>query len=145
MTTQDRSLTLTESTNPFLRTRRDHAAETTEDYVEAIRDRIEGGATCRCCDLARFFGVTHVTVHRIVARMSRDGFVTMEPYRPIQLTAKGSRLAKKVRHRHEVVFQFLRSIGVSEDVARIDAEGMEHHVSEQTMKAFQRHIDRDPQ
>ena len=124
--------------NPFRRTRNDHAQETAEDYVEAVASIRDEKGVCRSSDLARKFDVSHVTVHRIVARLHQEGWLETEPYRPIELTPKGKRLAKKSRERHEVVYRFLLAIGVNPAVAAIDAEGIEHHVSEQTLDRFER-------
>ena len=119
------------------RTRRDHAAETAEDYVEAIAEVVESEGACRVKDLAGRFGVSHVTVVRIVKRLEGEGYVATEPYRPIELTAKGKRLARDCRERHEIVYRFLRAIGVDERTAAIDSEGIEHHVSRQTLDRLQ--------
>lgn len=120
------------------RTRTDHAQETAEDYVEAI-DQLEGeSGRCRVVDLARRFDVTHVTVTKVIARLKREGLVTSEPYGPLKLTDSGRQLAAKSRRRHETVYQFLRAIGVSEQTAAIDTEGIEHHVSRQTLECFRR-------
>ena len=122
------------STAAHKRTRRDHAAETAEDYVEAIAE-VEGReGACRVKDLAARFGVSHVTVVRIVKRLEGEGYVVTEPYRPIELTPKGRRLARDCKERHEIVYRFLRAIGVDERVAAIDSEGIEHHVSRQTLE-----------
>ena len=118
------------------RTRNDHATETAEDYVEAIADVLETNDTCRVVDLARRFGVSHVTVSRIITRLQDEGLVQTEAYRPIELTAKGKRLAKKSRERHEIVYQFLLAIGVDPKTAAVDAEGIEHHVSPVTLERF---------
>lgn len=118
------------------RTRRDHATEKAEDYVEAIADLIESTGSCRVIDLSERFGVTHVTVIRTVKRLERDGYVRTEPYRPIELTSKGLKLARDCRDRHEVVYRFLLAIGVGAEVAAVDAEGIEHHVSEETLERF---------
>ena len=120
------------------RTRRDHATELAEDYVEAIDDLILETGVCRAMDLVKHFQVTHATVNNAVGRLIRDGYVMSQPYQPIELTAAGKRLAKKARHRHEVVEQFLRKLGVSEQAAKIDSEGMEHHVGKETLAAMQR-------
>lgn len=125
------------------RTRRDHAAETAEDYLEAIAELIDERGACRVKDLASRFGVSHVTVIRIVKRLESEGFVTTEPYQPIGLTAKGRRLARDCRERHDVVYRFLRAIGVDERVAAIDSEGIEHHVSAQTLARFRAIADAD--
>lgn len=116
------------------RTRSDHARETAEDYVEAIAGIIASTGRCRIVDLTDHFGVAHVTVIKIVRRLEGEGLVTTEPYRPVELTAKGRRLAKACRERHDLVYRFLRELGVSESVAANDAEGVEHHLSPETLK-----------
>ena len=131
------------SSRAFDRTRHDHASETAEDYVEAIAEMIDKNDVCRGADLAKLFGVSHVTVTKTVNRLKREGLVDAEPYRPIRLTAKGSRLATAARRRHEIVHSFLKALGVSDAVARTDSEGLEHHVSAETLRAFQRFTQRD--
>lgn len=120
------------------RTRRDHASETAEDYVEAIEQVHRDQGKCRIVDLARRFDVTHVTVTKVVGRLKREGLVVSEPYGPLQLTDAGRQLAAKSRRQHEIVFDFLRAIGVSDAAAAIDAEGIEHHVSRQTLECLRR-------
>lgn len=131
--------------NRFRRTRNDHAQETAEDYVEAVDSILRDQGVCRSRDLAKQFAVSHVTVHRIVNRLHREGFLNTEPYQPITLTPKGKRLAKKSRQRHEIVYRFLLSIGVDPEVAAIDAEGIEHHVSQQTLDRLAESITLDKQ
>lgn len=120
-------------------TRREHAHETAEDYVEAIADLTAAQGEARVVDLARRLGVTHVTVNRTLARLQREGFVSVQPYRAIFLTPAGRKLAEECQHRHQVVVAFLRSLGVPEKTAEIDAEGIEHHVSPETLAAFAKH------
>lgn len=108
--------------------------------MEAIAAILDESGTCRSRDLAQKFAVSDVTVHRIVARLQREGWLETQPYQPIKLTAKGRRLAKKSRERHEIVYQFLLSIGVSPEVAATDAEGIEHHVSQETLDRFEQSL-----
>ena len=122
----------------FRKVRRDHARETAEDYVEAIASIIDGRGACRVVDLARLMRVSHVTVVKTVDRLVAGGLVRKEPYGPATLTPAGVRLARAARVRHERVLAFLRSIGVPEPVARRDAEGLEHHVSPETISAMAR-------
>jgi DtxR family manganese transport transcriptional regulator len=117
-------------------TRREHANETAEDYVEAIADLVAETGEARVVDLAKRLGVTHVTVIRTIARLQKAGFVTAQPYRAIFLTDKGRALAAKSKSRHETVAAFLRSLGIPDHVAEMDAEGIEHHVSPETLAAF---------
>ena len=117
-------------------TRREHASEIVEDYVEAIADLVEETGEARVVDLAKRLGVTHVTVNRTIGRLQKGGFVTSQPYRAIFLTEKGQDLAAMCKSRHETVVAFLRSLGIPERVAEMDAEGIEHHVSPETLAAF---------
>ncbi|HEV8423364.1 MAG TPA: manganese-binding transcriptional regulator MntR [Chthoniobacterales bacterium] len=122
------------------RTREEHSQETAQDYVEIIADLIGTTGEARVIDLARRLGVTHVTVARTIQRLQREGLVTNRPYRSIFLTASGSKLSKESRRRHEIVVQFLESLGVPAHVAHSDAEGIEHHVSAETLRAFVTHL-----
>ena len=122
------------------RTRAENAQETAQDYVEMIAELIATTGEARVTDLARRMGVTHVTVNRTVQRLRRAGLVIAQPYQAILLTAAGRRLSQEARRRHEVVSRFLESLGVPPAVALADAEGMEHHVSEETLAAFVRHL-----
>ncbi len=109
-----------------------------EDYVELIADLIETTGEARATDIARRLGVTNASVAKMVARLSDGGLVTTEPYRAIFLTPEGKRIAAASKRRHEIVVAFLLAIGVDEDAARADAEGLEHHVSAETLAAFER-------
>ena len=122
----------------FDRIRRAHQTEIAEDYVEMISDLIAARGEARAVDLAERFGVTQATVNKTIARLQRDGLVTTRPYRSIFLTDAGAELAEMSRRRHQIVLDFLRAIGVSDANAEDDAEGIEHHVSDETMAAFER-------
>ena len=123
-------------------TRREHASETAEDYVEAIADLTAQQGEARVVDLARRLGVTHVTVNRTLGRLQREGYVSVQPYRAIFLTDAGRKLAVECQRRHDIVVAFLRSLGIPDKNAEIDAEGIEHHVSPATLAAFARHLAR---
>ena len=128
---------LSKQSVPHSRTRNDHSTETAEDYVEAIADILADQGTCRVRDLATFFGVSHVTVSRIVKRLQQHGLLHTRPYYPIELTLKGRQLASASKHRHQIVFDFLLSLGLDERTAALDSEGIEHHISQKTLKVMQ--------
>lgn len=111
-----------------------------EDYVEAIDEIVSQQGECRVVDLARRFGVTHVTVSRTTRRLVRDGLIETRPYGPIQLTDEGRSLARTSRDRHELVLNFLRVLGVGEPTAEVDAEGIEHHCSHETLQKMKQFI-----
>ena len=129
--------------NWFKRLREAHQMETTEDYVELIYDLIEAKGEARVTDLSQRFAVSHATVNKVINRLRKEGFVVNERYRSIFLTDKGKELAIYCRERHDLVVKFLVSIGISEKTAEIDAEGVEHHVSQETLDAFRGFIDRN--
>ena len=129
-----------ERSEPFRQTRAQHATEMAEDYVEAVQDVIDAKGECRVQDLAGHFNVSHVTVSRTVGRLQKDGLLKTAPYKPVTLSAKGKKLADRVRKRHEVVLKFLVALGVDATTAAIDSEGIEHHVSEPTLAAMKRFI-----
>jgi DtxR family manganese transport transcriptional regulator len=122
----------------FRRSRRDHSVETAQDYVEAIADLSASLGEARVVDLARRLGVTHVTVNRTLTRLQQAGYVNTQPYRAIFLTDTGRKLADECKQRHQTVAAFLRKLGVSEKTAELDAEGIEHHVSSETLAAFEK-------
>ena len=122
----------------FDRIRRAHQSEVAEDYVEMISDLIAETGEARTVDLAARFGVTSPTVNAIIRRLQREDLVETRPYRSIFLTEAGRALAEASRERHRIVRDFLVTIGVPLDIAEEDAEGVEHHVSEETLAVFAR-------
>ncbi len=122
----------------FRQTREAQRGALVEDYLELIADLIEDGNEARQVDIAARLGVAQPTVAKMLARLAADGLVTRKPYRGVFLTDAGRRVAADSRARHQTVEAFLRSLGVSPETARIDAEGIEHHVSSETLAAFRR-------
>ena len=122
----------------FAQVRNARNTEVAEDYTEMIADLIRETGEARAVDLAKHFGVTGPTVNSIIRRLVREGLVESRPYRSIFLTNEGKLLADYCKKRHEIVYNFLIKIGVNEDVAKNDAEGLEHHVSSETLSVFEK-------
>jgi DtxR family manganese transport transcriptional regulator len=120
----------------FRRVREAHQTELAEDYVELIGDLITETGEARVVDLAERLGVSSATVNNAIQRLQRDGLVTSKPYRAIFLTDRGQEMAAQARERHRLVVEMLMAIGVDPATAEVDAEGIEHHVSEATLAAF---------
>ncbi|MCX7799687.1 MAG: manganese-binding transcriptional regulator MntR [Fimbriimonadales bacterium] len=127
--------------NRYQRTRADHRREYAEDYCELIDDLLREKGRARLCDLAEILGVSNVAVSKTIQRLKREGLLESPPYRPVRLTEKGRALAQKARENHRLVRRYLEKIGVPPEVADADAEGIMHHVSEQTIDAFRRELD----
>jgi len=120
----------------FEAVRKAHQSEVTEDYVELIAGLIEEYGEARPVEIARHMGVTQPTVVKNLSRLQRDGFINREKYRSAFLTEKGAALAEICRSRHRTIVAFLRHLGLDAETAERDAEGIEHHVSENTLAVF---------
>lgn len=128
------------SAERYRKARADAASELAADYLELIEDLITECGEARATDLAVRMGVSHVTISKALQRLMRSGYVTYRPYRSIFLTDSGRAIAKGAREKHLTMLNFLLSIGVPADVAEQDAEGMEHHVSTETLSAMNNHL-----
>src|SRR3954453_10948078 len=124
----------------FRRTRADHQTETAEDYVELIAELIARRGEARGTDIAQELGVSTATVVKTLKRLQDEKLIKQKPYRAIFLTDSGTKLAADGRRRHRIVEHFLLAIGVDRETARIDAEGIEHHVSGATLAAMERFL-----
>ena len=124
----------------FRQVREAHRRELIDDYVELISDLIREVGEARQVDMAARLGVSQPTVAKMLKRLAGVGLIEQIPWRGVFLTPEGEKLAQESRERHQLVHQvvenFLLVLGVSADTARRDAEGIEHHVSEETLDMF---------
>ncbi|QRG77812.1 manganese-binding transcriptional regulator MntR [Citrobacter sp. R56] len=120
----------------FRQVREAHRRELIDDYIELISDLIIEVGEARQVDMAARLGVSQPTVAKMLKRLASVGLIEMIPWRGVFLTPEGEKLAQETRERHQIVENFLLVLGVSADIARRDAEGMEHHVSQETLEAF---------
>ena len=124
----------------FAIVRQAHESEIAEDYVELIAELIETHGEARPVDIAERLGVKPPTVTKNILRLRTAGLVRRERYRAIFLTEEGQALAEACRRRHRIVVAFLLSLGIDEETAERDAEGIEHHVSDETLAAFEKNL-----
>ncbi|PLU77241.1 transcriptional regulator MntR [Sinorhizobium medicae] len=120
----------------FRQTRNARRTELVEDYIELIADLIDHDGEARQVDIAQRLGVAQPTVAKMLKRLATEGLIQQRRYRGIFLTPEGKDLAEKSRQRHQIVESFLCALGISPETARIDAEGIEHHVSAETLETF---------
>ena len=126
----------------FRQAREARRLELVEDYLELIADLIQDGGEARQVDIAARLGVAQPTVAKMLRRLSDDGLIIQKPYRGVFLSEAGRQLAKQARKRHHIVESFLLALGVSPDTSRRDAEGIEHHVSAETLEMFRKFVKR---
>jgi len=100
-----------------------------EDHIEQIYILIDQKGYARVSDIAESLSVLPSSVTKMVQKLDKDGYLVYERYRGLMLTPKGLKLGKRLVMRHELLEQFLRLIGVQEDRIYEDVEGIEHHLS----------------
>ena len=100
-----------------------------EDYIEQIYILIEDKGYARVSDIAENLSVHPSSVTKMVQKLDKDEYLIYEKYRGLVLTMKGKKIGKRLVYRHELLEQFLRVIGVKEEHIYQDVEGIEHHLS----------------
>ncbi|CAN7353659.1 MULTISPECIES: transcriptional regulator MntR [Bacillaceae] len=100
-----------------------------EDYIEQIYMLIENKGYARVSDIAEALSVHPSSVTKMVQKLDKDDYLIYEKYRGLVLTPKGNKVGKRLVYRHELLEQFLRVIGVKEEHIYEDVEGIEHHLS----------------
>jgi len=100
-----------------------------EDHIEQIYLLIDQKGYARVSDIAEALSVLPSSVTKMVQKLDKDGYLVYERYRGLMLTPKGSKLGKRLVERHDLLENFLRLIGVDEERIYNDVEGIEHHLS----------------
>ena len=118
----------------FKKVRNAHRTENTEDYLELIADLLNRNGEARIVDIADKLDIAQATANKTNKRLQNQGYVKKEPYRSIFLTLKGQEIASNSKKRHNIVYKFLINLGVDHLTASADSEGIEHHVSKQTLR-----------
>ena len=113
-----------------------------EDYLEAIAQLAKEGPEVRVTEISRRLGVKKPSVTAALYRLSEEGLVEHPRYGCVQLTSEGSRIARDVIHRHEVLFHFLFAIlGVERDIAQEDACKIEHLLSPDSLEKLAKYVE----
>lgn len=121
----------------FKKVRDAHRTENTEDYLEIIADLLNTKGEARIVDIANKLDIAQATANKTIQRLQNQGYVKKEPYRSIFLTLKGQEVASVSKKRHIIVLTFLKNLGLDLKTAETDAEGIEHHVSDKTLKKME--------
>jgi len=108
-----------------------------EDYLERILELIDSKGYARVVDIASALKISQASVTNMVQRLGVDGLLKYEKYRGLVLTPAGEKLARSIAHRHRLLSDFLKLLGLSERVIHHDVEGMEHHISPPTLRAIE--------
>ena len=123
------------------------ASSAVEDYLEQILELINTKGYARVVDIAGRLSISQASVTNMVQKLDADGLLKYEKYRGLVLTTAGEELARNITHRHQLLTDFLQLLGLAPDVIHHDVEGMEHHVSPETVHAIESltsHLKRRP-
>lgn len=111
-----------------------------EDYLEVIYELIKQKGYATTIDISDYLNVSPPSVTKMTQRLDENGYLIYEKYRGIRLTNEGLRVAKSIRNRHGLLAEFLKILGVNEEDANSDAEGIEHHLHPETINKLEEFI-----
>ncbi|MBX7156909.1 MAG: MarR family transcriptional regulator [Verrucomicrobiae bacterium] len=117
-------------------------SENAEDYLERIQELIERQGFARVSDLAEELGLGKASVSSMIQRLARQGWVNNQRYRGFTLTKEGVARAEAIRERHAVLTDFFKILGITSKIAQKDIEGIEHHLSHETVIKLKKFIAR---
>lgn len=108
-----------------------------EDYLEVIYELVEQKGYATTVDISNYLNVSSPGVTKMVQKLDETGYLKYEKYRGLKLTDEGIRIAQNIRKRHGLLAEFFKMIGVDEESANNDAEGIEHHLHPETIKRLE--------
>ena len=129
------------------KTPRRPASSAVEDYLERILELINTKGYARVVDIAQSLGISQASVTNMIQRLDAEGLLKYEKFRGLALTTAGEALALNITRRHRLLSDFLKLLGLEEEVIYHDVEGMEHHISPPTLRAIETltaHLQRQP-
>jgi Mn-dependent DtxR family transcriptional regulator len=111
-----------------------------EDYLEVVYELVQYKGYATTIDISEYLNVSSPSVTYMMQRLNDSGHLNYEKYRGIRLTDKGILVAKSIRERHGLLAEFLKIIGVDEDTANKDAEGIEHYLQPKTLAKLEQFL-----
>jgi Mn-dependent DtxR family transcriptional regulator len=120
--------------------KKDHRTDRMEDYLEVIYELVQRKGYATTVDISSYLNVSSPSVTKMMQKLDETGYLKYEKYRGIRLTNEGIRIDLNIRNRHGLLYEFFKIIGVEEETANNDAEGIEHHLHPETMKKLEEFI-----
>ena len=119
-----------------------HIQESGEMYLETILVLTKKNQFVRAIDVGEYMGYSKPSVSRAIGLLKNGGYVTSDRDGHLSLTEEGRELAEKIYARHIILSRFLESIGVSKETASEDACKMEHVISDESIEAIEKFINK---
>ncbi len=111
-------------------------SQSAEDYLERIHELIEEKGYARVVDIASSLQVKQASVTSMVQKLGELGYVNYGKYRGLILTDKGREVACRIQKRHETLSRFFSLLGLDAQTQQADIEGIEHHLSPDTVECL---------
>ena len=111
-------------------------SQSAEDYLERIHELIESKGTAHVADIAQSLNVGQPSVTSMVQKLADEGYLRYEKYRSLTLTDAGRTVAERIRNRHVVLASFFTLFDLDDDTQARDIEGIEHHLSSDTLNTL---------
>jgi Mn-dependent DtxR family transcriptional regulator len=108
-------------------------SQSAEDYLERIHELIEEKGYARVVDIASSLKVRQASVTSMVQKLAEAGYLKYEKYRGLIMTEQGREVARRIQNRHETLSRFFSLFGIDAESQRQDIEGIEHHLSADTV------------
>src|SRR5947209_10710508 len=104
-----------------------HATAAEEEYLQSLFWLLEAGLPMTAANLSRAMQLSPPTVHEMLGRLERDGYINRDEERTIDFTTSGSEHAERIVGRHRMIERFLTDVvGVPWDDVHEEAEQLEH-------------------
>ena len=113
--------------------------ESAENYLETILVLQQRKGSVRSIDIANELEFSKPSVSVAMKNLRLNGYIEVDAAGQIRLLPEGQRIAEAVLEKHQLMTQFLISLGVSPEVAAADACRIEHVLSNESFEAIKEH------
>jgi Mn-dependent DtxR family transcriptional regulator len=109
-----------------------------EDYLEVIYELLKEKGYVKSKDISRILNVKASTVTIMLKALAEKKLINYEKYGGITLTEEGIKKAEEISRKHKIIIDFLLLLGIDENQANLEAEGIEHIISDETLRKIEK-------
>ena len=129
-----------ESIKAAHKTKKTSSTTSEEDYLEVIAELVELKGYATTLDISRFMNVSPPSVTKMLQKLDEKKYLEYEKYHGINLTDIGKQVADTIRRKHSTLLEFFEILNVGKGIANQDAEGLEHHLNDKTIRQLRKFI-----
>jgi Mn-dependent DtxR family transcriptional regulator len=109
-----------------------------EDYLEVIYELLKEKGYVKSKDISKILNVKASTVTIMLKTLAEKKLINYEKYGGITLTEEGIKKAEEISKKHKIIIDFLLLLGIDEKQANLEAEGIEHIISDETLRKIEK-------